>query len=124
MSDRPAFLQFGGDPSQGVLANLTPGMRPFDPPDPGRPALVFIHGCNAAPHLVHFTMAERLAEAVKLRGGQAGHPRPSFSVLDWNWNAATVAGLKMSLNEAKAVEQGRLLAVALLRSGIRSLEPT
>ena len=112
IGDRPAFLRFGGDPSQGVLVNLTPGMRPFDPPDPGRPTLVFIHGCNAAPKLVHFTMGERLAEAVGRRGG------PGFSVLDWNWNAATVVGLKVSTNEAKAVEQGRRLAAALLRSGV------
>ncbi len=112
IGDRPAFLRFGGDPSQGVLVNLTPGMRPFDPPDPGRPTLVFIHGCNAAPKLVHFTMGERLAEAVGRRGG------PGFNVLDWNWNAATVVGLKMSTNEAKAMEQGRLLAAALLRSGV------
>ncbi|WP_406693999.1 hypothetical protein V5E97_23440 [Singulisphaera sp. Ch08] len=110
--DRPALLRFGGDPSQGVLVNLTPGMRPFDPPDPGRPTLVFIHGCNAAPRVVHFTMTERLAEAVAQRGG------PPFSVLDWKWNAATVAGLKTSANESKAVQQGQLLAATLLRSGV------
>lgn len=113
IGDRPDFLRFGGDPSQGVLLNLTRGVRPFDPPDPGRPTLVFIHGCNAAPKLVHFTMGERLAEAVGRRDG----PHPQFNVLHWNWNAATYVGLKMSANEAKAVEQGRILATALLRSG-------
>jgi pimeloyl-ACP methyl ester carboxylesterase len=110
--DRPTFLSFGGDSSRGVLINLTPGMRPFDPPDPVRPALVFIHGCNAAPHVVHFTMGERLAEAIARRGG------PQFSVLDWNWNAATFVGLNGRANEASALEQGRRLAATLLRSGV------
>ncbi|AGA31065.1 alpha/beta hydrolase family protein [Singulisphaera acidiphila] len=113
IGDSPAFLRFGGDSAQGVLVNLTPGMRPFDPPDPGRPTLVFIHGCNAAPRLVHFAMGERLAEAVARRGGPG-----DFNVLDWNWNAATIVGLKTSTNEARAVEQGRLLAVNLLHSRV------
>lgn len=109
---RPALLRFGGDPSRGILVNHTVGMRPFDAPNPALPSLVFIHGCNAAPKVVHFTMGRRLAEALARRGG------PPFNVLEWDWNAATVVSLKGRANEASAVEQGRRLAAALLQSGI------
>lgn len=107
---RPSLLRLGGDPSLGVLVNLTPGMRPTDPADPNRPTLVFIHGCNAAPKLVHFDMGRRLAESVARRGGR-------FNVFEWDWNAATVVSLKGRDNETAAVEQGRRLAAALLQSG-------
>lgn len=110
--DRPALLQFGGDTTRGALVNLSAGARPFDPPDPGRPTVVFIHGMNLAPRLVHFTMAQRLAEAIASRGG------PPLNVFDWNWNGATFVGLTSDANESSAVEQGRILAATLWHAGI------
>lgn len=110
--DRPTLLAFGSDPARGALVNLTAGARPCDLPDPGRPTVVFIHGMNVAPRIVHFTMAERLAEAIARRGG------PPFNVLGWNWNAATFVGLSPRANETSAVQQGWSLAAALRQAGV------
>jgi pimeloyl-ACP methyl ester carboxylesterase len=108
--DRPCLFRLGGDPSPGLLVNLTPGTRPFDPPDPARPSVVFVHGFNPAPRAIHFTMAEALAEALARRGG------PPVNVLAWQWNAATIVGLNMRANQENDVEQGHRLAHSL-RSG-------
>jgi len=109
---RPPLLQFGADSAEGMLVNRSPGSRPFDPVDPRRPTIVFIHGCNPAPKLVHFTMTNRLAEAIGQRYGTR------FNVLEWDWNAATFVGLKRRGNETRALEQGRRLASALLHAGL------
>jgi hypothetical protein len=110
--DSPKFLRFGADPAPGLLVNRSAGTRPFDPPDPARPTLVLVHGANPTPGIVHFTMAERLAEAVARRGG------PPWNVMAWDWNAATVGGLTSRANEAAAVRQGPLLAGALWQAGL------
>src|SRR5438270_9730277 len=102
--DRPSLVRLGGDPARGVLVNLTPGARPTDPPDAARPTVVFVHGMNPMPRAIHFTMAERLAEALRRRGG------PAFTVLGWDWNAASFVSLHPRINEEGAVEQGRHLA--------------
>ena len=107
-----AMLRFGGDPARGVLVNLSPGARPFDPPDPNRPTVVFVHGINPMPRVVHFEMARRLAEALAFR------PGPCFSVFGWDWNAATVEGTRREVNDANAVAQGVVLAGALRASGV------
>jgi pimeloyl-ACP methyl ester carboxylesterase len=112
--DRPdvVLLSSGGDPARGLLVNHSPGRRPFDPPDPALPTLVFIHGINPFPRLVHFTMAERLAEALGRRGG------PPCNVLAWDWNAATVESLRAGPNSEAAVRQGVSLAFTLWKSGL------
>lgn len=110
--DSPRLLRFGPDLSCGVLVNLTPGAAPLEAIDPGRPTLVFIHGMNLAPRIVHFTMAERFAEAVARRGG------PPLNVLGWDWNGATFAGLSARANEGAAIAQGQMLAAALLQAGV------
>ena len=106
------LLRAGGSPARGLLVNRSPGRRPFDPPDPSLPTLVFVHGINPLPHLVHFTMAERLADALVRRGG------PRCNVLAWDWNAATVESLRASTNSEAAVRQGLPLASALWATGI------
>lgn len=111
--DRPTLLAGGGDLARGVLVNRTPGERPGGPVDPERPTIVFVHGFNPLPMVVHFEMAERLGEALGRRPGGCG-----FNVLDWDWNAATCAGLRVSSNIEAAVAQGPRLADALLRSGV------
>ena len=109
---RAPMVVLGGDPSRGLLINHTVGVRPFDPPDPNRPTVVFVHGFNPAPRLVHFTMAERLADAIARRG------RPPINVLGWDWNAATFDSPRPSVNSQNAVRQGSALASAIARSGI------
>jgi pimeloyl-ACP methyl ester carboxylesterase len=113
LGERADLLRCGGDLSEGVLINRTPGSAPADPIDPARPTVVFIHGYNPMPRTVHFEMAQRLSEAIGRRPGGG-----SFNVLDWNWNGATCAGFRVSTNTEAAVAQGPLLAGALLRSGL------
>ena len=111
--DRPAvLLRPGGDPARGLLVNHTLGSRPFDPADPRRPTVVFVHGINPLPGLVHFTMADRLAESVARRGG------PPCNVLAWDWNAATVESLRSSANSEAAIRQGTSLAWSLRNAGL------
>ncbi len=102
----------GGDSARGILVNLTAGTVPGQLPHPARPTFVFIHGFNPIPHALHFTMGERLSEAVARRSGAA------FNVMAWNWNAATMVGLRGSRNDANAIEQGRALAAALRSVGL------
>jgi pimeloyl-ACP methyl ester carboxylesterase len=99
--DRALLHGVGGNPARGVLVNLSPAW------DPSRPSVVFIHGFNPAPRTTHFTMAQRLAEAVARRGG------PGVNVLAWDWNAATVVSLRVRVNQENGIVQGRLLAAAL-----------
>jgi pimeloyl-ACP methyl ester carboxylesterase len=106
------LLQRGGELSRGILVNRTPGFRPFDLPDPSRPTVVFIHGFNPLPRVVHFTMTERLAESLGHRGGVA------FNVLGWNWNAATFESLNTRVNTEAAIQQGQNLAWSLWQSGL------
>jgi pimeloyl-ACP methyl ester carboxylesterase len=110
--DRPGLIRLGGDPARGVLVNRAVGSRPFDPPDPSRPTVVFVHGSNPLPRLVRFTMAEQLARALARRGG------PAVNVLDWDWNAATADSLDPRVNCTNAVAQGRRLAAALRGAGV------
>ena len=106
------LLRAGGDPSRGLLVNYTQGKRPFDPPDPTWPTLVFVHGINPMPRVVHFTMAQRFGESVARRGG------PPMNVLGWDWNAATVESLRSAVNSEAAVRQGPPLVAALWAWGI------
>ncbi len=111
--DRPQrVLRFGGDPAPGLLVNHSSGARPFDPPDPGRPTVVFVHGFNPVPRAVHFTMAQGVAEAIRRRGG------PPLNVLAWDWNAATFVGLDPRANAENTVGQGLRLAAALRAGGL------
>ena len=107
-----ALVRMGGDPARGLLVNHSKGARPFDAPDPARPTVVFVHGLNPLPRLVHFTMAERVADSLARRGDA---PR---NVLGWDWNAATVEGLHPGANSEAAVAQGRCLALSLRRAGL------
>ena len=109
------LVRRGGDPARGLLVNHSKGARPFDAPDPSRPTVVFIHGLNPLPRLVHFTMAERVADSLARRGGEP------FNVLAWDWNAATFESLHPGMNSEAAVRQGHSLASSLLRAG---LEPS
>jgi hypothetical protein len=111
-TDRPRLFRLGGDPSPGVLANRTPGARPFDPPDPSRPTLVFVHGLNPIPRLVRYTMSQELAVAVARRGGATPN------VLSWEWNSATLVSLSPQVNAEATVAQGRRLAGALRARGV------
>jgi pimeloyl-ACP methyl ester carboxylesterase len=113
IGDRATLIGLGGDPARGVLVNRSVGSGPYDPPDPGRPTVVFIHGVNPLPRTVHFTMTERLAEAIAARFGP-----DAFNVLDWNWNAATLVSLRHAENSEAAVSQGIQLAESLRRAGI------
>ncbi len=106
------LVRWGGDPARGLLVNHSSGARPFDAPDPTRPTLVFVHGFNPAPQIVHFGMTDRLAGSLARRGG------PAFNVLGWDWNAATFDSLNPAVNSENAVCQGRALAEALRRAGV------
>jgi hypothetical protein len=106
--NRPSLMELGGDPARGVLMNYSPGGRAFDP---ALPTVVFVHGMNPLPQAVHFTMAQRLGEAMAQRGGS------DFNVLGWDWNAATFVGLHRSANFQAAVDQGRTLAATLQHAG-------
>ncbi len=114
LGDRDELIRYGGDLSEGVLINRTPGSGPTDAIDPTRPTVVFVHGYNPMPRTVHFEMAQRLGEAVGRRPGGG-----SINVLDWNWNAATCVGIRVSTNTEAAISQGPLLAGALFRAGVQ-----
>jgi hypothetical protein len=101
----------GRDPARGELVNLTIGFARGDAPAPARPTVVVVHGLNPFHPVLHFTIAERYAEAIHARHGGA------VNVLGWDWNAATMHGLRAGTNARHAVEQGRRLASALLASG-------
>lgn len=109
--DGPSLIVRGADLSRGVLVNLSPGARPFDLPDPGRPTVVFVHGANPMPRVVHFTMAEQFAAALARRG-------LGFNILAWDWNAAAATGIRPSTHYAVAVQQGWCLAGALWSAGL------
>jgi pimeloyl-ACP methyl ester carboxylesterase len=109
--DRPSLVAIGGDRARGTLVNYTPGFGMFDPPDPDRPTVVFIHGINPVPRAVHFTMSERLAAALARRFGAA------FNLLGWDWNAASFVSVRPWVNDENAVEQGHALAAALRGAG-------
>jgi pimeloyl-ACP methyl ester carboxylesterase len=106
------LVRSGGDPAPGLLVNHTKGSRPFDAPDPSKPTVVFIHGLNPLPRLVHFTMAEGVADSMARRGVAP------FNVLGWDWNAATVESLLPGQNSEAAIRQGPSLAWSLLRAGL------
>ena len=108
---RPPLIVRGGDPARGVLVNRTVGSRPFDPPVPTLPSVVFVPGFNPAPRIVHFEMAARLAEAMARRGARC-------NVLEWDWNAATCDSLIPRTNSENSVAQGRLLAAHLALAGL------
>ncbi len=111
--DEIRLARWGHDPSRGVLVNHTPGIWPHSPVDPGRPTIVVVHGMNPFSRFLHFTMAERYAEAV---GGVQGG---SVNVLAWDWNAATLKSIwRAGPNDRLAIEQGYALAEALWRSGV------
>jgi pimeloyl-ACP methyl ester carboxylesterase len=112
VGDRPALLRLGSDLATGVLANHTPGARRFDPPDPSRPTVVFIHGLNPMPRTVHFEMARHLGLALGRRVG------PPFNVLGWEWNGVSCRSLRASVNDEAAIEQGVALAAALREAGV------
>lgn len=106
------LMATGGNPARGLLVNLTVGGAPYDPPDPARPTIVFVHGLNPVPGFLHFTMGNRLSEAVGRRWGTG------FNVLGWDWNAATFVGFHGRRNEENCLRQGQSLADALQRAGI------
>jgi pimeloyl-ACP methyl ester carboxylesterase len=106
------LVEFQSDLAPGVLVNVTTGARPFDPPDPTRPAVVLIHGLNPTPRIVRISEAQRLAEAVARRGG------PPVNMLGWDWNGDTMVGLAPRANQEHAVHHGQMLAGALLAAGI------
>lgn len=110
--DRPKLVEFQADPAPGLLINTTPGARPFDPPDPSRPTLVFAHGLNPTPWLVRIAMTQRLGDAIGRRGG------PPVNVMGWDWNGDTYAGLRNKVNQDHAVDHGCRLAGAVLAAGL------
>ncbi len=110
-SPRSSLIVRGPDPARGVLVNRTQGSRPFDPPDRSKPTVVFVHGFNPAPLLVHFEMAMRFSESLARRG-------MSCNVLEWDWNAATCDSLIPRINSDRSVEQGRMLAWQLDHAGV------
>ena len=104
----------GPSPARGLLVNRTVGSRPFDPVDPGRPAVIVVHGLNPFHPVIHFTMGARYGETLGRRYGN------SVQVFEWDWNAVTTTGLLsgLSANERFCEEQGRLLAAPLIASQI------
>lgn len=110
---RPPLIRYVGDPARGLLVNRSAGLRPFDPPDPAGPTVVFIHGFNPLPRHLRFTMGEQLAAAVARRHGPG-----AINVLEWDWNAATFVGPRPKANDDAAEAQGPPLADALTLAGI------
>ncbi len=106
------LIEFGPSLSHGVLVNHTLGAVPDVPIDSTRWTVVVVHGINPFSPIAHFTMAERYAEAIGRRFGS------SINVLGWDWNAATLASVRPSVNDQVAVHQGFALAAAIQRAGI------
>jgi hypothetical protein len=109
----PKLVGHGPDGSRGVLVNLTLGSRGNAPIDPSRRTVVVVHGLNPFHPFMHFTMAERYAEAIANR--YAG----TVNVLGWDWNADTMPSLHPSINDRHAVKQGLALAQCLRNAGVR-----
>lgn len=105
------IIRGGADPARGLLVNRTVGLRPFDPLDPTRHTLVLVPGFNPTPRLVHFEMAQRLADSLARRGS-------ACNVAEWDWNAATFDHWNPRANARDAVAQGQRLAAALVQAGI------
>ena len=110
--DHGDIVEGGRDPAPGVVVNATPGVLPFDPPDPTRPTLMIVHGINFLPRASHLPMATRLGEAISRRGGTP------LNVLGWDWNGDTLVGVNPAANHEHAVNHGRRLSRALLDLGL------
>ena len=110
--ERSGFISIGPDHAPGVLVNLTPGARPFDPADPSRPTLVFVQGSNPVSKVVRLTMGKEFAAAVSRREGNR------CNVLEWSWGGGSVVGLNPRANHEAAVIQGQRLAGSLLNAGL------
>lgn len=108
----PRLAAFGPHNARGVLVNLTPGSYPGAPIDPARPTVVVVHGLNPLHPLMHFTIAERYAEAI------GRHHGAGVNVLAWDWNAVTMPSPRLSTCSQHAVGQGTALAAALSRAGL------
>ncbi|MBX6312596.1 MAG: hypothetical protein IRY99_06705 [Isosphaeraceae bacterium] len=108
----PRLMELRPTLARGVLVNLTAGSAPEAAIDPARPTVVVVHGVNVFAPLLRFALAERYAEVIARRHG-AG-----VNVLGWDWNAATLAGLRPSVNHRHAIDQGHALAAALYRLGV------
>ncbi len=106
------LIRRGGDPARGLLVNCSPGARPFDPLDLSRPTVVFVHGFNPLPRVVHFEMAQRFAESLARRRG------PALNLMNWDWNAGTFESLSPGANSEAAVRQGHALTRALVEAGV------
>lgn len=102
----------GASYARGVLVNVTGGTPHNAPIDPRRPTVVVAHGLNPFHPWLRFIPAEQYAAAVARQSG-AG-----VNVLAWDWNAATFPGIRLSTLDRNAIDQGRLLAEALLRAGV------
>lgn len=110
--DGPVLYERGRDGATGVLVNCTAGCESGARPDPARPTVVFVHGSNPFLGRIHYTMAERLGEAVGRRYGAA------LNVLGWDWNGDTVVSVRMKNNARHAAGQGVALAEALHGCGV------
>jgi hypothetical protein len=106
------LLALGTDQAPGLLINCTVGVPPYAPPDPSRPTLVIVHGINPYHPFMRVEMAQRYGEAIGACWGA------NLNVMGWDWNASTMQGPFPVRNALLAEWQGRLLAEALMKSGL------
>jgi prepilin-type processing-associated H-X9-DG protein len=113
--DGTKVFELGPSPARGLLVNVTGGRPTPAPIDLMKPTVVVVHGLNPFHPLVHYTVAERYAEAMAQRHGNR------VNVLAWDWNANTLPNLWPRLVDQHSIDQGRYLGNALAQRGI---EPT
>ncbi len=101
----PSIVALGRDRSRGCLVEYYPGVR-------GGPVVVITHGFNPFPRVVRFSFMQSYANCIHARCG------PHVRILGWDWNRATLAGLRTCRNQLNCRGQGECLARALLQEGI------
>lgn len=95
----------------GVLVNCTGGKPGPWAINSACPTVAIAHGINPFHPFWHYALGERYGEVI-------GRQAPGVNVLAWDWNGRTITGLRPSVIDKHAVEQGERMGSALLDAGL------
>lgn len=103
------LFEAGRSTSEGALINCTGGKPGPWAINAAAPTLVVVHGINPFHPIRHYALGERYGESLARQGS-------GMNVLAWDWNSRTLTGLRPSVVDRNAVDQGERLGTALLQS--------